>query len=246
MQARTTGLSANWALTSSLGLAMSVNRQHQRDSRNNQRTLAFSADGQLTWSFLLRRPWGPALPGQFFLRWNLQRNGFIDHDLGIDQDGHLWLLASGLTFSFQEPAMSDISSRCIKPRVRRLLGSLLAVLAPVPMPAVTGVNPTGLNLNRHDVTQCYRTTADTVQAISCPNVTFMGQSIGTFPSARPARDKCVGTVTVAGVTNTTEHDPGNCPAGFAYRQNHQGNTDRCVQAGQTQHQAPNQQFQASP
>lgn len=94
--------------------------------------------------------------------------------------------------------------------------------------------------------QCRRRTSDDVKPIYCPNVTFLGQSIGTFPQSRTGRDKCVGGVTVAGVANKTEHDPGPCPIGYQYRENHQRTADRCVKPGELQHRAPSAQFQSTP
>lgn len=94
--------------------------------------------------------------------------------------------------------------------------------------------------------QCWRRTSDDVKPINCPYVTFLGQSVGTFPQSRTARDKCVGGVTVAGVSNKTEHDPMPCPVGFQYRENHQRTADRCVKPGELQHRAPSAQFQSTP
>ena len=94
--------------------------------------------------------------------------------------------------------------------------------------------------------QCRRRTSDDVKPIYCPNVTVLNKSYGTFPQSRSGRDKCVGGMAVAGVSNTTEHDPGPCPVGYQYIENHQRTADRCVKRGELQHRAPSAQFQSTP
>jgi hypothetical protein len=94
--------------------------------------------------------------------------------------------------------------------------------------------------------QCHRQVSDEVAPIDCPNINFLGRDVGTFPHARRGRDKCVGTVTVAGVNNRTEHDPGPCPAGFEYRVDHTRNGDRCVKPGGIEHRAPSSRFESTP
>jgi len=92
---------------------------------------------------------------------------------------------------------------------------------------------------------CKRTTAPQVNNIRCPQVTvpLVKRRIGTFPSAKPGRDKCRGTITVAGVTQTTEHNPLSCPSGYRYRQNYSGNRDKCVKNGTTSIVAPTLRIQ---
>ncbi len=100
-----------------------------------------------------------------------------------------------------------------------------------------------LNSNRTAV-RCYRASTATVKGISCPNVTvpLTKRQIGTFPVAKSGRDKCKGSFTVGGVTQSTVHNPLPCPSGFSYRQNYQGNRDKCVKQGQPIVLAPNKEI----
>ncbi len=88
--------------------------------------------------------------------------------------------------------------------------------------------------------RCKRTSNAVVKNISCPNIKIpnFNRRLGTVPSTRPGRDKCIGTFTVAGVRQTTEHDPRACPSGFSYRQNYRQQRDKCVKPGTTSIVAP--------
>jgi hypothetical protein len=94
--------------------------------------------------------------------------------------------------------------------------------------------------------QCRRRATDTVTPIICPNVTIITQTIGTVVSVRSGRDRCVGEVNVAGVINRTEHDPLPCQLGYDHVENREGNADRCVKRGVTEHQAPSARFESTP
>ncbi len=101
--------------------------------------------------------------------------------------------------------------------------------------------PPGFNwqLNgNNSAVRCMRRSNAQVRNIRCPNVTFFNKRIGTVPSARSGRDKCVGSLTVLGVKQTTEHNPLRCPSEFQYRQNYSGQRDRCVKPGTTSVVAP--------
>jgi len=92
---------------------------------------------------------------------------------------------------------------------------------------------------------CKKNLAPKVKPISCPNVNFLGKRIGTFPKAKSGKDICRGQVTVAGVTQTTDHQPLACPTGYSYKKNHQGNKDRCVKPGGWVFKAPTVQFNSN-
>jgi hypothetical protein len=85
-----------------------------------------------------------------------------------------------------------------------------------------------------------------VKPISCPNVSFLGRHIGTFQYVKSGKDICRGQVTIAGVTQTTDHPPLNCPSGYTYRKNYQGNRDKCVKGGRWVYKAPTRQINSNP
>jgi hypothetical protein len=97
----------------------------------------------------------------------------------------------------------------------------------------------------HTAAHCKKYGKTTIKPIPCPQVTFLGMSIGTFPYAKPGKDICRGQAKVGGVTQTTDHPPLNCPPGYSYKQNYQGNQDKCVKGG-WKYQAPTRQINSTP
>ncbi|MGB0911350.1 MAG: hypothetical protein ACPGYT_13390 [Nitrospirales bacterium] len=69
--------------------------------------------------------------------------------------------------------------------------------------------------------------------------------MGTFPFSKSGKDICRGTMKIAGVTQTTDHDPLNCPSGYSYKKNYQGKKDRCVKSGGWTYKAPTVQFNSN-
>jgi hypothetical protein len=103
----------------------------------------------------------------------------------------------------------------------------------------------GLN-NSSTAVHCKAYINPKVKPISCPNVNFLGKQIGTFQYFKSGKDICRGTVTIAGVTQTTDHQPLNCPSGYTYRKNYQGNQDKCVKPGRWVYKAPTRQINSLP
>jgi hypothetical protein len=95
---------------------------------------------------------------------------------------------------------------------------------------------------------CHRKVPDDVAPISCPNIQTPVGSIGTFQQAKAGRDVCAGETKIGGITNRTEHPAGPCVLpGSSYRQDYQGNTDRCVKTnGQLEYRSPTAQFESTP
>lgn len=92
---------------------------------------------------------------------------------------------------------------------------------------------------------CKKKSSDQVKSISCPQISFMGKTIGTFPYAKSGKDICRGTVTIAGNKNTTDRAPSACPAGYVYMKNYSGRTDKCVKSGKWNYKAPTKAFNSN-
>ena len=87
--------------------------------------------------------------------------------------------------------------------------------------------------------RCEKTTGSQVLPISCPSVTILGKSIGTFAQTKRGKDRCAGR----GVGSVqTSHDPLGCSVGFTYTQNYSGHKDKCVKSGKLVIEAPTVKF----
>jgi hypothetical protein len=80
---------------------------------------------------------------------------------------------------------------------------------------------------------CRKWIGDKTKNLRCPSTNFMGRRIGTTLRVKSGRDKCRGTLRIAGITNYTEVDPLDCgPQGagtaYEYKMDHHGNADKCV------------------
>jgi hypothetical protein len=84
-----------------------------------------------------------------------------------------------------------------------------------------------------------------VKPIVCPQVTFMGMTIGTFPYASSGKDSCRGQAKVGGMTQTTDHPPLNCLPNYSYEKNYQGIEDKCIRGGWT-YEAPTYEINSTP
>ena len=86
---------------------------------------------------------------------------------------------------------------------------------------------------RSNAAHCRKWIGDKTKDLKCPSITFMGRRIGTRLRVKAGRDKCRGTLKIAGITNHTEVDPLDCgPQGagtaYKYKRDHHGNADKCV------------------
>lgn len=80
---------------------------------------------------------------------------------------------------------------------------------------------------------CKRKIGDKTTNLRCPRTNFMGRRIGTSLRVTAGRDKCRGTLRIAGITSYTEVDPLDCgPQGtgtaYKYKMDHHGTADKCV------------------
>ncbi len=132
----------------------------------------------------------------------------------------------------------EISRGMLKRIVLRgllLVGVILAMTPPPPANADPWFKcePGYTFRARPNSAHCRKWIGDKTKNLRCPSTNFMGRRIGTSLRVKSGRDKCRGTLKIAGITNYTEVDPLDCgPQGAAtaykYKRDHHGNADKCV------------------
>jgi len=88
--------------------------------------------------------------------------------------------------------------------------------------------------------RCEKRTGDAIKPISCPSITVLGVSAGTFPYTKSGKDKCGARGLIPGSEHF--HNPLRCPRGYVYKTNYSGKKDRCVKPGKLKIAPPSVKF----